>query len=58
MVRIENPMCWSVAYTVSVYGESLLLCGAGLCAHAALAPRRTVTATTVRRRPIENTSIG
>ena len=22
VVRIEYPMCWSVAYTVSVYGES------------------------------------
>jgi hypothetical protein len=51
-------MCWSVAYTVSVYGESRLFFGAGLCAHAPLAPRKMVTATAVSRRRIEDTSIG
>jgi hypothetical protein len=45
-----------VAYTVSVYGESVLR-GAGLCPHAALVPRRIMTAAIVSRRPIEKTSI-
>src|SRR5215467_8844559 len=55
--RIEKAICWSVAYTVSVYGESGLFCGCALWADATPAPRKIVATTAVIRRPIESTSM-
>src|SRR5262249_44125562 len=52
-LRIENAICWSVAYSDSVYSEPGFR-GTWLGADAAHVPTMIVVAMTVSRRTIEN----